>query len=246
MLRERHTRLLCQHEEASLRSVVPFPHGVVSDLGRGLAPYRDFFLRHAFGYVGVDWAASRHDPHADVIAGLDGPCPSATGRPVPPSFSPCSSARRGPGVALAEAYRILESGGALVLDVPFQSWLYEALADYYRYTPFGLRHLLEQAGFEVLGIEPSSGYFTAVAVKSNCFARRFLDGRPRTRWLRGAVLLQLWAGGRYLAPLLHERLDRAPAREAHSFMAIARKGTPARSSGDETAEGVTTPPTASP
>lgn len=222
-----HNWLVYEHEEDFLRSAVPFYRGVVYDLGCGLAPYRDFFLSHASGYVGVDWAASQHDPYADVVASLDGPLPIADGAAGTVVCLSVLEHLPRPWVALAEAYRILEPGGALVLTVPFQWWIHEAPADYYRYTPYGLRHLLEQAGFEVLSIEPSGGYFTAAALKFNYFTRRFLDGRPRARWLRRAVLLPLWTGGQYLAPLLDERLDSAPARETHSYMAIARKGAPA-------------------
>jgi len=65
-----------------------------------------------------------------------------------------------PEKALAEFHRILSSGGHVVISVPHLSALHDEPHDYFRYTPYGLSNLLEEAGFEVLELKSSGGLIT--------------------------------------------------------------------------------------
>jgi SAM-dependent methyltransferase len=51
-----------------------------------------------------------------------------------------------PRAFLQEARRCLRPGGLLILTVPFSARVHYMPHDYYRYTPFGLKVLAEQAG----------------------------------------------------------------------------------------------------
>ena len=87
---------------------------------------------------------------------------------------------RDPRLALQEIARTLKPGGRILLAVP-QDWeVHQAPHDYFRYTRFGLRHLLEQAGLEPLRIQPAGGYFRLLS-------RRLLNGiqffKGGWRWL---------------------------------------------------------------
>jgi SAM-dependent methyltransferase len=70
-----------------------------------------------------------------------------------------------PLLVLKELNRILKKGGYLYLTVP-QGWG-EHLSphDYYRYTQYGLRYLLEKANFRVSKIEKRGGYFKYIAFR---------------------------------------------------------------------------------
>ncbi len=64
-----------------------------------------------------------------------------------------------PLTVLCEIQRVLKPGGKIYLSAP-QSWhQHQKPHDYYRYTSFGFRHLLERSGFTVESIEPLGGYF---------------------------------------------------------------------------------------
>lgn len=64
-----------------------------------------------------------------------------------------------PARVLAEFARVLRPEGKLYLSAP-QSWHeHQQPHDYYRYTSFGLRYLLEKAGFEVETMQALGGYF---------------------------------------------------------------------------------------
>jgi SAM-dependent methyltransferase len=74
-----------------------------------------------------------------------------------------------PARALAEIGRVLARGAPLVVAAP-QDWeTHQMPHDYFRYTRYGLRRLLEQAGFEVVEMRAHGGYFRLLA-------RRLLNG----------------------------------------------------------------------
>ncbi len=62
-----------------------------------------------------------------------------------------------PHRAMREMYRILKDGGTLIISVPHLSRLHDQPHDYFRCTGYGLRHLLESAGFDVLEIQQKGG-----------------------------------------------------------------------------------------
>ena len=66
---------------------------------------------------------------------------------------------KNPFRAIDEMHRILKKEGSLILSVPHLSRLHEEPNDFYRFTKYGLRFLLENAGFEVITIEPRGGIF---------------------------------------------------------------------------------------
>ena len=71
---------------------------------------------------------------------------------------------------------MLSPSGPLLLAAPHEWEVHQAPHDYYRYTRYGLKYLLENAGFEVTEMRAVGGYFRLLA-------RRLLNG------------LQFFAGG---------------------------------------------------
>ena len=76
---------------------------------------------------------------------------------------------REPAQVVSELARVLAPGGRLLLVVPLEWEVHQAPHDYFRYTRFGLTHLLHQAGLEVERLEPVGGYFRLMS-------RRLLNG----------------------------------------------------------------------
>lgn len=67
-----------------------------------------------------------------------------------------------PQQAFHECFRCLKPGGTLVLSVPHLAYLHNEPHDYFRYTPHGLRVLIETAGLDVVEIVPAGGLLSFV------------------------------------------------------------------------------------
>ncbi len=141
----------------------------VLDAGAGQAQYAHYFAEQH--YTGVDlavgdatWDYGRLQAIADLTA-----LPFA-----PASFDACINIVtlehvREPGRAVKEMGRVLKRGGSLLLAVPHEWEVHQAPHDYFRFTRHGIQHLLEQAGFQRIRIDPVGGFFRLLS-------RRLLSG----------------------------------------------------------------------
>jgi SAM-dependent methyltransferase len=148
----------------------------VLDAGSGEGQYADHFPKQR--YCGVDlavgdlrWDYSRLDAVADL-----GALPFRAQTFDAAIHIVTIEHLREPARALQEIARSLRIGGELLIAAPLEWEVHQAPNDYFRYTQYGLKYLMEQAGLQVLAITPAGGYFRLLA-------RRLLNG------------LQFFAGG---------------------------------------------------
>jgi SAM-dependent methyltransferase len=120
-----------------------------------------------------------------------------------------------PDLFLGECHRILEPGGRMCLTVPFMWHVHEEPYDYYRYTEFGLKYLLEKRGFVDVRVEARTGFWQMWVLKFNYHTSR-LDRFP-FHW----ILARLWWMGQKISPIL-DRYDRCP-EEAAGYAVSAKK-----------------------
>lgn len=112
---------------------------------------------------------------------------------------------------LAEAWRVLKPGGALLVDVPFMQGLHAGPGDYRRYTEAGLRAELERHGFVVEESGVAVGPASAAAWVFAEFLALLLSGRSlRGYYLAKAVTMWIALPLKY-ADLWLERHPRADA-----------------------------------
>jgi SAM-dependent methyltransferase len=195
------------------------PAGVrILDAGAGEGRYAHYFARQR--YCGVDlavgdtaWDYSRLDVLADLTA-----LPFRAGAFLAAINVVTLEHLREPARALAEIARTLEPGGQVLLAAPHEWEVHQAPHDYFRYTRYGLQHLLEQAGFEDVDIRAVGGYFRLVA-------RRLLNGLQfftgGTRWLGFIPAAILLVPPALILPFL-DALDRERNFTA-GYICIARK-----------------------
>ncbi len=142
----------------------------VLDAGAGDCRYAQLF-RHT-NYITVDFAkVVKPYGQLDVIADL-------VNLPFPEeSFDAiiCTQVLEHlpkPQVALAEMYRLLRHGGTLWLTAPLYYEEHEIPFDFYRYTRFGLSHLLSEAGFHIASLNELEGYWGTLAYQWRSAARQ--------------------------------------------------------------------------
>jgi len=162
--------------------------GRLVDIGCGIKPFAPTFEPYVTEHVGVDHADSVHELDADIIAGAyEIPLPDGGFQTA--LLSEVLEHLEEPQAALRETFRLLAPGGKLILTTPFMWPLHEEPRDFFRYSPHGLRYLLEQAGFEVLEVTPLAGQWTTIAQLAGYVANRSpLRRTPRLleAWLRAS------------------------------------------------------------
>lgn len=98
-----------------------------------------------------------------------------------------------PQVALGEIHRVLKPSEKLILATPFLHRT-DTSHDYWRFTKYGLRYLLQQSGFEVVWLK-AQGSALSVAVNILKYTIYAQPPRRRRRWLGYAarpLLSLLW------------------------------------------------------
>ena len=187
-----------------MRQAVRLPSGSrVADVGGKEAPYRELF-DHC-DYVTVDWELSLHEEPKKADAATSAYAIARADR----SFDAIVLTEvlehvREPADLLEELHRLLRPGGRLLVTVPFAFQLHEMPFDFFRYTRFGLEHLLGNAGFEQIEITANSDSFTALAQLMRNAGRimgRAPDGLDELRDAAAAELDRLADELLELAPL---------------------------------------------
>jgi len=183
----------------------------VLDIGCGHKPYADLFA----GCVHVGINNTTADASPDVVA-------DATSLPIASQSIDlvfCTQVLEHvphPSKLLQECRRVLKAGGWLILSAPFYWPLHEEPHDYYRYTSYGLKQLLADAGFADCRIRADGGDYARLCLS-------ILHSMPR--WLDIALRIPLNVLGLCLDRLFHgtslpanyTALARSPSREAAAY-----------------------------
>ena len=139
----------------ALEKASAFAKGRLLDIGCGNKPYEKMFEGKITEHFGCDIVQSS-ERRADVV------CP-ATQIPIEDeSFDTVLCTQVIEHVAdhralLQEAYRLLRPEGVLILSGPMYWPLHEEPYDFFRFTQYGFRSLLETIGFTIHSIESNGG-----------------------------------------------------------------------------------------
>lgn len=141
----------------------PLVQGVILDFGCGSKPYEALFT-NSTQYIGVDIQASGHDHETSKIDFF------YDGKRLPfedSQFDAVVSFEVFEHVfnfedVLSEIRRVLKPNGLLLISVPFAWAEHEIPYDFARYTSFGLKHILEDKGFEIVSLDKTTTCVLAV------------------------------------------------------------------------------------
>ena len=168
-------------QESLLKKYSRYLGGRVLDVGCGAKPYKSL-LQGTCEYVGMDCSMGVKPECFGSIQGLpfkDGAFDSVLCTEVLEHLPE-------PDKAIAEIKRVLKKDGYLYVTVP-QTWgLHYEPNDYWRFTQYGIAHLLKRGGFTVVEMERIGGIISMVG-------QRVID----LIWNLAASLLRLVLGLRW-------------------------------------------------
>jgi SAM-dependent methyltransferase len=124
--------------------------GVILDLGCGNR-LPEKFITDSARYIGLDYyytATELYHSQPDVFANAES-LPFADKSINTVLLLDVLEHLPGPNRCLQEIYRVLVTGGSLVIHVPFIYPIHDSPLDFHRWTQFGLHNLIKQAGFKV-------------------------------------------------------------------------------------------------
>lgn len=194
-----------------------YSHGRLIDLGCGDMPFRGLLSKQIESYESLDFfPRSSQVTYTGDIQQMD-MIPSDTY-----DTAICLEVLEhvaDPFLAVREIHRTLKIGGVLIVSVPHLSRLHDEPHDYYRYTQYGLRYLLEQNGFSVQILERRGGLFSFLGHQISTVVLGLVWRTPILRQMAWFLNSWLIVRGAYT---LDRLLDRSGIF-ALGYTAVARK-----------------------
>jgi hypothetical protein len=103
----------------------------------------------------------------------------------------------------------------VIVTAPFIWPIHEAPRDFFRYSPYGLRYLLEATGFDVVEVQPYAGAWTTFALEMSYALRKYRRGATTHFVTLMTRVLQSFLSSR-------DRVDYQP-RFSWAHLAIGRR-----------------------
>ncbi|MES1188648.1 MAG: class I SAM-dependent methyltransferase [Myxococcales bacterium] len=204
--------------EQELRTVAErYARGRMLDIGCGTKPYQALFAPFVAAHVGLDHAPSRHGTERVDLVGTAYDIPVADQEFDTAICTAVLEHLEEPERALAECHRVLKPGGTAIYAVPFIWHVHEEPRDFFRFSRYGMQHLFEKTGFEVLEIKALSGFWVTFGQLLSYNLYRLDRGLLR----RAKVVAPLAWGLQRLALGL-DKLDRTE-QWTWMYLAVARR-----------------------
>jgi len=144
------------------RTTVPaiskYMHGSCLDIGCGEMPYKDVITPLVQRYDTMD--IEKRDNSVKYIGDIQN---MDTIESASYDSAICLEVLehiKEPLQGMKEMHRILKKGGTAIISVPHLSRLHEEPNDFYRFTKYGIEHLAERSGFEIIELHSKGGLFS--------------------------------------------------------------------------------------
>jgi len=144
--------------QKQIKSLSNYMRGKILDIGAGeYSRYKDFFDFDE--YIKMD--VSEGD-NVDVIGNVESiPFEDSTFDAV--ICTQVFEHLKHPQISAKEVFRVLKSGGYLLVTIPQMNELHEEPNDFFRYTNYGLKVVFEDVGFCSIEYLQRGGFFSVIA-----------------------------------------------------------------------------------
>ena len=137
-----------------------YAFGDLIDLGCGSVPLYEMYKSVTQSQTCVDWPNSLHEnEYTDFCCDLNESLTILNDSFDTVVLSDVLEHIFYPPKLLKEIYRIMRKDGVLIVGVPFYYFLHEIPYDYYRYTEYSLKKLIEDTGYKVVLLNRIGGAF---------------------------------------------------------------------------------------
>jgi SAM-dependent methyltransferase len=202
--------------------IAKYAKGKLLDVGCGNKPYELLFSGIIESYIGCDVIQSDKQK-VDVI------CEANYLKFNDNMFSSVFSTQviehvDATDTMLKEIHRVLEPGGVFILSGPFVWELHEEPYDFFRFTKYGFKAILERNNFELLELKPTGGKWAAITqMNLNIWYSAFMNGKGLFPKLFKVFFLHF--GGTWLVNSLGLWMDRKWFDEllTLNYVVVARK-----------------------
>ncbi len=194
-----------RHLDEAVRQLAPHASGLMFDVGVGERPYGAVFAPHVRRYLGLEYPPvvfGNLNPdlwnYIHVVHGIIDVF--GDGHELPLRDASVDTVLSlevlehvpDPDRCVAETARVLRPGGRFLMTVPMVSPLHQLPFDFRRFTPNGLRELMERHGLEVEEVRPRGNVASAAgSVLSHYFLRHWA---AKVRKHDGSVVMSRWRG----------------------------------------------------
>lgn len=170
-------------------------HGILLDIGCGHMPYRKYLEPRVQKYIGLDHPEISQkyegDIKPDILADASViPLPSESIDTV--LLLMVLEHLPDPNCTLAEINRILKKNGVLIASTVQTYPLHDCPFDFYRYTEFGITHLLTTNGLTIKSVTAMGNFWTTWAASFNTYLMqsiKALEFKQRPIWQLTSVTL---------------------------------------------------------
>ena len=160
------------YEQYAIEKTKRYAKGILVDIGCGRQPYKKELQPFVKKYIGIDHPKTslkyKTEEKPDILA-------DAANLPLPNNY--CETVimisvlehLKDPLSALREAFRILKKDGAFILTTVQCYPLHDVPFDYFRYSKFSLKELLQKSGFKNVSIKTSGSFPILIGQFTNVF-----------------------------------------------------------------------------
>jgi ubiquinone/menaquinone biosynthesis C-methylase UbiE len=164
------------HDQQLERYASKYFTGKLIDIGCGTKPYQRLVIPYVISHVGIDHKDTLHEKSNIDRFGTAYGIPAEDGEFDCALCTAVLEHLEEPERALRECYRVLRSAGIAIYSVPFIWHLHEEPRDFYRFSKYGLQYLFEKVGFDIIEINPLSGFWVTFGQLFVYYIYRFNRG----------------------------------------------------------------------